>query len=469
MVGPTLSPSLLPLLFILLLVATAASQTPPLTCSPILSTSVLSSSLLSSLLSLPPSELQTSISSLASSPTELTAITHFLAAIQNLQISHANSPTPKYTSLAFLGAGPSALINALVAYSSGLPASSITIHERRAQYDRDIWFDIASSSVNSLSANHDSLQFFLNLGVETATELNYKDHRNLDSAAGRIMTMPCAGLQNFLAKILISLGCNIYFESPQTLQTIPHTSSSLVVIADGAHSSAREALHINDAPPPHDKPHTTLIARLAPTPSKSCPTHHDVDPYYPAFQLFQPHGVTSVFKRFFHDHCELQIFFSSDVSKDAVDTDEVLEAVLDVIMEDASGVDVIDQKWFEVSVRRAEKVAGTDLSIGDYIVIGDAALTAHYRLGIGINHAVMMAERFLPKLLHGETTIAEYNDSANAVNSKTEQVMARFVKYESECNLVLFEEEVFRRDYGKRSYEFIYDDEINRYCETRAN
>lgn len=141
-----------------------------------------------------------------------------------------------------------------------------------------------------------------------------------------------------------------------------------------------------------------------------------------------------------------------------------IDAVLSQILSPPSPKPSYTHRRFEVLPRRLERVAGSVGGGSDFIVVGDAALSAHYRLGIGVNLAVMAAETLLPPLVAGGADIAAYEREASAVYERAELAMARFIKLESECNLVLFEDEAFRRDFETRTYEFIEEEDIERWC-----
>jgi hypothetical protein len=423
----------------------------------------------------------------------------FLRILNSLINRHATNQRPSpYDRVNILGGGPSSLIAALTAIQSGsIRPHQITIHEKRSSYNRDIFFDVATSSINALSRNFDSLGFLTSLGIDLVKDLNATDNVNIDGRGGRILTLPCRGLEVFLAKILISLGVDVRFGSNAAVSEITaagleEESRSLIVVAEGAKGAALEDLGISAAEPPRvvaggrdygpAGTHTTLIVKLRPREGGGdvCPAYHkDVDPYLLGFYLWRERGVTSVFKRFFHAHCELQIFFSSDVESEEVDVERLVADILDLIIvpEERAGIEVHDQKWFDVAVRRAAVVGGRTGGGGgggggegrDFVVVGDSALSAHYRLGIGVNFGIMIAGTYLARVFEGSMDVAEYDARVGEENRRAEAIMARFVKFEAECNLVLFEEEAFSRNWDTLAYDFIDDVDIAANCIQRQS
>lgn len=123
---------------------------------------------------------------------------------------------------------------------------------------------------------------------------------------------------------------------------------------------------------------------------------------------------------------------------------------------------------FSVLPKRLTNVGG-QLGGLRYIVVGDAALSAHYRLGIGVNYNIFLANTFLPKLLSGAISPSQYSEQVSEIHVETQKIMLRYIKFESECNMVLFEDLVFARDNSKKDYFEIdwADANAGLYCQKR--
>ena len=257
-------------------------------------------------------------------------------------------------------------------------------------------------------------------------------------------------------------------------------AGSLIIIADGSKGEvSREKLGLADASSPklvvegtdlgRAEPHATLIANLRPNEDGSCPglkrdgEGNVLDPYYPGFDMYPTHGVTSVFKRFFDNHCELQIFFASGIEGNGQSDTDVLDAVLDVLVE--GQVEVERMKRFRVLPRRLDVIGGDIDRKKDFIVVGDAALSAHYRLGIGVNFSIYVAETTLNALLRNEVSAEEWGVAASGLYRDAQVTMHIYILLESECNLVLFENSVFQRDYEAKEYNEVDWSSVQVICE----
>ena len=278
--------------------------------------------------------------------------------------------------------------------------------------------------------------------------------------------------------------CDNVANTPSFVARFTRISGSLIIIADGSKGEvSREKLGLVDASSPQlvvegnnfgrAEPHETLIVSLRPNEDGSCPSlRRDgegkiLDPYYPGFDMFGTYGVTSVFKRFFHNHCELQVFFSSGAKGIRKDDSDILDAVLDVLVERGGNegeVEVEMMKRFSVLPRRLDVIGGEIGGKKDFIVVGDAALSAHYRLGIGVNFSIMIAERTLIKLLRREISAEEWGNSATRLFRDAQATMHTYILLESECNLVLFENSVFKRDYEAHEYIEIEWRDVQAFC-----
>ena len=380
--------------------------------------------------------------------------------------------TKTYSKVVVVGAGPVGLINAVQA---ALLGGNVSVFEKRSRFaTRDVWFDVASPTVNTLSQNHDSLGFLLKLGMSEFLDLNETRHENVDGRGGSIWTLPLIGITRFLSTILEILGVTITYDHPIT--TIDPSPSVLTCIADGAISPLASSLSIPYVPPPSvvlegnnfgvPSPHNTLIVTLAPT-NTSCPELRNgrdgkvIDPYFPGFVLSHL-GVTSIFKRFFHNHCSMQIFFDTEGAR--VSPESVVAEAFELLLVEpqAATTKITGMKSFSVLPRRLETVGAKN-----YIFVGDSAVSAHYRLGIGINHGILMAEKYAP-VLTGEMSTGVYNERASRDYAAAEMSMAKFIKLESQCDFVLFQDEIFERS-GEGNYVDVDPRTAFEHCVTKGS
>ena len=143
----------------------------------------------------------------------LMRVTDFVNALIAVKNSATGAVARRYyEEIIVIGAGPAGLINAIVARINSPISSAVKVYEKRsADFDRDVWFDISSTSVNALSYNHESLGFLRSLGLQYMLDLNSTKHTNLNERGGEVETMPCSGLQRFLEKVLYVLGAEVKF------------------------------------------------------------------------------------------------------------------------------------------------------------------------------------------------------------------------------------------------------------------
>ena len=203
------------------------------------------------------------------------------------------------------------------------------------------------------------------------------------------------------------------------------TSFDLLVGADGAESRVRKSAGLSYLPQSKFSvlgkeleisglKQTTVILSFKSGEHGACPSvavdseGNKVSPEYPRF--FVP-GVTSVFKRFFDNHCHLQILLEREVG-DKVYSDfknggilpwQLILNVSNVILEEK--IETIEQvhslvgldeqgkpdvNVFDIIIKKTDKstllLPGKD-RVAVVTLAGDSTITAHYRLGIGINNA----------------------------------------------------------------------------------
>ena len=142
----------------------------------------------------------------------LMRVTGFANALVDKTSAAAEGASARYEEISVIGAGPAGLVNAIVARLNTPNSTLVKVYEKRtSDFDRDVWFDISSTTVNALSNSHNSLGFLRSLGLQYMADLNSTKHTNLDARGGEVETMPCSGLQRFLEKVLYVLGVEVKF------------------------------------------------------------------------------------------------------------------------------------------------------------------------------------------------------------------------------------------------------------------
>ena len=248
------------------------------------------------------------------------------------------------TAISVVGAGPIGLLNAAVLRTQSLaefaaspsgaapPLPLIRVFDRRpaaSPYVREHWFDIYSHRLNVLSRSYPSLQLFQSFGLDLLPSLHASKTLSPDDGLLDALTVPCSGLEKFLLLVLhlldVSVTFDTQFSSLSSLPPLPPSFSShhLLVLALGPPPSS-----------PSPSGHGALIVTLSPSSSSSvsgflCPPSfpHASDPHAANFELHAL-GITSVFRRFEHRHCELQVFFRRGFDADKLTMMMLPHAVL---------------------------------------------------------------------------------------------------------------------------------------------
>ena len=107
--------------------------------------------------------------------------------------------------------------------------------------------------------------------------------------------------------------------------------------------------------------------------------------------------------------------------------------------------------------RSAGIVQGTDQAL--FTIVGDASVTAHYRLGVGVNHGVERLEALpdLVRAVRGRAgSLAAYQWKASKAIANLVQRQVHAVFFEAYCNHVIYEGTVYRRgSHNSTSHDYI--------------
>lgn len=468
-----------------------------------------------------------------------------------------------------VGAGPVGLLSALESYMAG---AHIVVLESRINYTRNVWFDFYPQPY---STAYDML-------VQLGAKLLQVEYESQRLEQDEVITIRCQLLERFLSQVLVMLKdvtlkydtqvvhyCPGYVISMPTNKAALHKSFDcngtkfehatihsydLLIAADGTQSLIRKlskvnAVQVTELQTIHKQkriqvPHLHQVAWIInfEPQNGSCPkikidkdTGRPIDPWYPGFVI---PGITSVFKRFYHGHCHLQVVLDQELGDslfkqyqhaatmkyvkqqsfaDAADTlysypihstgaeeleweqfaypwDMLLSLCNLLFHQPFANVQQLKQhlvkrktndRYFDmvflnVSLYQADPyVVAHDQSV--LFFVGDALLTSHFRLGIGVNSAFLSYGewiQFLQALEHDDfaqqTTkykqaLQNKIDATKSRLGKMIQYQATTMFYEAYCNntyLVFagnpyqdrYGQELFTRDMVQRQYLPILSD-----------
>jgi hypothetical protein len=354
-----------------------------------------------------------------------------------------------------VGAGPLGLASALDAYRRG--ANVRAVIEKRTNYTRNIWLDLYAKPWSR------ALDWWLHVGGDILN-LETVRHDNTDT-----ITVRALYLERAMALALDTLGISLLYgriavglcrddhgrayvasvDDAKLTQTLPNEFAmcksepwaplaaplpfDIAIAADGASSDIRRIAGLATLRQEHfsiggeslDMPHlhqTTTIVDFALIRGRHCPKLAEdvngtvLDARYPAFVL---KTVSTVFKRFYKNHCHLQIMWTREkgeqlmrdvrVNNGTVPWDDILDVVRVLFQQPPANVTalqagVLNVNMFNVVIDAAPQnslVWDPSPSHKPAIVtlVGDALVTAHYRLGIGINNGLSSLDE-IGELIH---------------------------------------------------------------------
>lgn len=346
--------------------------------------------------------------------------------------------------MVIIGGGPVGLIHGLLS-----PAKHVTIIEKRSQWLRDVWFDLYSQPFGK------TIEVLTALGLKYQT-IEYVSHSELTSM--QVITMRCQLLERFLAKLNVIRGVRILQGERYLSMENGRVSTDrnprgydvdFIVFADGyQHHQKGEIDHAIVSKPiirvgedniTLDQPlyQVTAIVNFERVEEgeNQCPDIIEGEwKRHPAYPSFHVEGISNVFKRFYYGHCHMQLLTSVEEGERwLVSEERVKEKIIAIrnllFKEDKEGMEGIvceergetgcnqyDIHVFKVALYQSHPYSG---KVGNvpYIIVGDAAMNAHYRLGVGINSAFRMVDEMV-SLVKGHTTIEQYHQSVSLVYDK---------------------------------------------------
>jgi 2-polyprenyl-6-methoxyphenol hydroxylase-like FAD-dependent oxidoreductase len=270
--------------------------------------------------------------------------------------------------LSFLvvGGGPVGLSSAL-AIREACPECNVTVWERRTRYTRNIWFDLAPGPFWGVAADWVRQRCpLLPLVV---------------SSDDAIATVRCQVLEAHLLQACEDRG--VVVERGTTWREVADSASFDVLIgADGPRSRVREQTGMAQV---HESPwmQQSVIVDFV---ESQCPSKRaNVSVALPA------PGAVFAFRRFFDSDarfCSMQVLLRANVTHTSVPRDLVAR-VAEAVLSNFTLASIAQVRLISFRVRHA--TVGTALVSGGKqvgVLVGDALVGAHYRLGIGVNAAL---------------------------------------------------------------------------------
>ena len=238
------------------------------------------------------------------------------------------------------------------------------------------------------------------------------------------------------------------------------------------------------------QPSVLLHWRLDPA-TGGCPAlKAEATPFSPAIELPRT-NVTSLWKRFFGTHCEMQALFRAGTrvveneSESEVRRSSLLAALLPLVnsvlatpLMNVKALDaaLLDVRPFRIAIGRASLNGGvlSGAVVGEgggataaWLLIGDASVTAHYRLGIGINtifRGLASLGGFVAALVESESasesewldnlawSFEEWRRSSERRTAWMVQVQLRSIYEEAYCGFATYKESVYRLDEARSEF-----------------
>jgi hypothetical protein len=347
-----------------------------------------------------------------------------------------------------VGSGPIGLFHALEAHSRG---SAVRIMEKRSNFTRNMWFDLGPSSWYGTLAHTKALGFgFLDLEVVEPASTD-QTTPSTDS-----IILRCQVLQRLLAKTSSIVGIELHFDRAFHSLVSESVDGKLVaafksldgaiedkitfdlmIAADGAQSSIRNHLGLTylrqdrffiDKRIPIDiqgLSQPTILVNLRPDANGACPklkvSPRDSLVLESLEAGMSIPGVTHTFRRFYYTHCHLQVLLTANNKLVQVESAEtakfeipwpLLFNLTSILLENpydnidhlkANIVEIespgeakrFDVEFFRIEIRKiSSSIVQPHPSTSPSLVlfIGDASITAHYRMGVGINNGVRQLE-----------------------------------------------------------------------------
>lgn len=249
----------------------------------------------------------------------------------------------------------------------------------------------------------------------------------------------------------------------------------VLIGSDGAHSNIRQQLNGSfdtltdfqfNGGGIHFKPSRplighTVIAKFKVTPIDGCPDirlEHKDNPFFIASKV---HGVRSVFKRFFFQHCEVQIAIDpSLVNKDAdgIPWELLLRVSQEILANSPTSIADLRKHYLthvsllEIPIRRIHPSAVFQLPSNQHVIfVGDAQVSALYRLATGVNFQISNLPHLRRILQLGTSSrhLKQWTRLRELMDKRIDELIATQLStlfFETLCGLVVFQDEYWRLD-----------------------
>ncbi|KAL0480207.1 MICAL2 [Acrasis kona] len=410
---------------------------------------------------------------------------NYFKQIQKLITRRSFAKNEKNETTLIIGAGPVGLLAALEKYVSGEP--HIILAEKRNDYERNVWFDLYPEPYSPAF----NILYELGFGSQ---QIEFQSQKMTNGSA---ITIRCQLLERFLSKILFVLSIldpslvllygfeltSVLF-SPRSVVLKSLVDGRILVpfhrliACDGYNSRTRFLLKIptkvvDEFTIFNHKVHiknlhqVSVIVGFKPTnSSSSCPElradpfnpDSTIDPWMPGFMV---NGISSIFKRFYHGHCHMQILLNKVFGEKFlinshvnVDWVTILQMVNTVMKHPYTNVEQLKRSIttktdgsLDLVILKSQILKSDDnhysLGSGSSLTLrGDASANAHFRLGVGVNTA------FISYRYHTSQNLSRYLRE-EYVRKQWEAVVNNMVGtmfLETYCNYVIFMDKGERGD-----------------------
>ncbi|MES1914314.1 MAG: hypothetical protein MHM6MM_006403 [Cercozoa sp. M6MM] len=341
--------------------------------------------------------------------------------------------------LAILGAGPIGLATAL-AFLSKVPRAEVTVFEKREWLSRDTWLDLYGEP------------WYETLSLLREWEVLERSNDTHDTSDGpEVHMMRTKVLQSRLLQQVLKRGGTLIHKTVGADDVGDWArlhQFDLLVVADGSNSDLRSALGFETVMSPHSQKALTVdFATVDGT--YSCGSRRrqnraelSLSPWSFGAVLGHKFGIHSVFERFFEptNHCQIQIFFRADVTLDDFMSAEAVNMVRKLL--NGPDTSIIRSRVVPVEIVSARTYLRSVDGL-PVLLLGDAATSAHFRLGFGVNGGIGAMRQIVDHIGsinadNGGFDMSGVNDLATRIFSVNARVQDAIIRAEAELDQLVF-------------------------------
>jgi hypothetical protein len=417
-----------------------------------------------------------------------------------------------------IGAGTNGLLSAIQLFKAGCHP---IVFEKRTAYTRNIWLDLYPEPWSS------SFSILSKLGLEMFEHIS----QTIGNSDSKVITVRIQILEMFLSKICRIVGIDLIYGSQMisgnidersiVIRHINGTTTTLyphiLVGSDGTKSVVRGFANISlrhEISFPDIKnrmirripnlSQLSLIVNFVANASNHCPDLKSrPDPWHFGFSDYRVH---SVFKRWYMGYCQLQILFHHDMGQEIRSNFQhdyislfshrfqmdlfdsrypigILYSIVEYLFVEPpqslldlarmiKSMNPSDLHLLNTRIMRSEtstKVLSKEMVV---FLSGDASITPHFRLGIGVNNGfIAFTEMYIYQVARklnevGRSTInLKTFDFSKKIQNEVKRLdkMVEFqtstIFYEAYCKKVIFfdgfKQLIYDRDHAIQDYYFV--------------